>query len=212
LAQVILGAQSLVSRTEVMSTVSTPATMDELLHSKTPQTSWWMQRNDDGTPVQGPMKLAMLAVTSVLAMPFVASLLLLLPAATPLLALAPIVVVMSLPWWLHLPLTGKPLIIPLALVLMPVVALMAICSLSVLPMLLIVLVPFFSLLPFVLLLSLPLLFFVCTCVSLPILGYSVVPAWLSINWTWPLADGSELLKQIRGGVQQVFGSLHHKEQ
>ena len=47
---------------------------------------------------------------------------------------------------------------------------------------------------------LPLLFFVNSWLALPLLGYSVVPAWLSINWTWPLPDLTPLYKQWKNAA------------
>merc|ERR1719473_1545238 len=123
-------------------------TMAELLESKTPQTSWWMKESNDGQPVHWPLLLASLPIVAILAVPAVAALLLLLPASVPLLALSPIFILASLPWWLHLPLTGKPLVIPLTILCVPVVAFFGICALCLMPMMLIVLVPIFSLIPF----------------------------------------------------------------
>merc|ERR1719473_1405149 len=132
-------------------------TMAELLESKTPQTSWWMKESNDGQPVHWPLLLAALPIVAVLSVPAVAALLLLLPASVPLLALSPIFILASMPWWLHLPLTGKPLVIPLTILCIPIVGFFGICALCLLPMLLLTLVPIFTLIPWVILLTLPLL-------------------------------------------------------
>merc|ERR1719213_1142654 len=108
-----------------MATKVTVPTMSDLYEQKTPQTMWWMQRPDDGSPVHWPLMLASLPIVAVLSIPAVAAMLLLLPAAVPLLALAPIFVLASMPWWLPLPLTGKPLVIPLAILCIPVVGFLA---------------------------------------------------------------------------------------
>merc|ERR1719399_433994 len=97
------------------------STMTELLAEKTPQTTWWMQRTDDGKPVQWPLLLAAAPMLAVLSVPAFGAMLLLLPAMVPVLALAPLVVLASLPWWLNLPMNGKPLIIPLVLAAIPLI-------------------------------------------------------------------------------------------
>merc|ERR1719240_1326423 len=56
------------------------ATMTELYETKTPQTEWWLSRPEDGKPVHWPLLLASLPIVAILAVPFIASLLLLLPA------------------------------------------------------------------------------------------------------------------------------------
>merc|ERR1719456_388389 len=144
--------RDLVRQEAAVAMVSTKApvpTMTELYETKTPQTEWWLSRQEDGKPVHWPLLLASLPIVAILAVPAIASLLLLLPACVPLLAIAPIFVLASLPWWLHLPLTGKPLLIPLALLTIPVVAFFGIVALSLLPIMLLVLVPIFCLIPWV---------------------------------------------------------------
>jgi hypothetical protein len=190
-----------------MAAIEKKPTLDELLATKTPQTDWWFIRDQDGKPVQYPLYIAMIALVSVLAMPVAAASLLMLPALTPLLGLAPIVVLATLPWWLHLPLTGKPLLIPLMLVITPFVVLLAIWSLALMPLVLLCLVPIFCLMPFLFASALPLLFFIYTGFASWLLAYLPVPAWMSISWTWPLADGTKLLEQFRGMIKQLFGPL-----
>merc|ERR1719428_192250 len=73
------------------------STMTELLEEKTPQTTWWMLRTDDGKPVQWPLLLAAAPMLAVLSVPAFGAMLLLLPAMVPVLALAPLVVLASLP-------------------------------------------------------------------------------------------------------------------
>merc|ERR1719231_1385098 len=163
-----------VESTAMVSTKDKVPTMGELYETKTPQTTWWLSRPDDGQPVHWPLLLASLPIVAILAVPMIAALLLLLPAAVPLLAIAPIFVLASLPWWLHLPLTGKPLLIPLALLTIPVVAFFGIVALSLLPMLLLVLIPIFCLIPWVIMTTLP-LFGVFSCVGIPLLNYIGVP-------------------------------------
>merc|ERR1719172_318225 len=186
-----------------MATKVTVPTMSDLYEQKTPQTMWWMQRPDDGAPVHWPLMLASLPIVAVLSIPAVAAMLLLLPAAVPLLALAPIFVLASMPWWLHLPLTGKPLLIPLALLTIPVVAFFGIVALSLLPMMLIVLVPIFCLIPWVIMTTLP-LFGVFSCVGIPLLNYIGVPVWLSIKWTWPFPDFSQALSKYRSAKKELL--------
>merc|ERR1711964_434356 len=147
------------------------------------------------------------AVLSVLLIPVAAAMLLLLPALTPLLALAPLVTLASLPWWLHLPLTGKPLLIPLALLFVPAVLFFALVSLSLLPAVLIVLIPIFCLIPALFASALPLLSFCHTVLGLPLLSYATVPAWLSVNWTWPLPQFQNLLEQIKTARKDVAATI-----
>merc|ERR1719213_457101 len=186
-----------------MATKVTVPTMSDLYEQKTPQTMWWMQRPDDGSPVHWPLALASLPIVAVLSIPAVAAMLLLLPAAVPLLALAPIFVLASMPWWLHLPLTGKPLIIPLAILCIPVVGFFGIIALALMPMMLLVLVPIFTLIPWVILMTLPLL--ACfSCIGFPGLSYIGVPMWLSIRWTWPFPDFTQILVKFRAAKKEVL--------
>merc|ERR1711990_1129257 len=129
--------------------------------------------------------------------------LLLFPAAVPLLALAPIFVLASMPWWLHLPLTGKPLVIPLTILCIPVVGFFGIIALCLMPMMLLVLVPIFTLIPWVILSCLPLLG-VFSCIGFPVLSYIGVPMWLSIRWTWPLPDFTQILVKFRNAKKEVL--------
>jgi hypothetical protein len=195
--------QEVQSSFPMVSTKAAVPTMTELLETKTPQTDWWLSRSEDGTPVHWPLLLASLPIVAILAVPLIAALLLLLPAAVPLLAIAPIFVLASLPWWLHLPLTGKPLLIPLALLTVPVVAFFGIVALSLLPMMLIVLVPIFCLIPWVIMTTLP-LFGVFSCVGIPLLNYVGVPVWLSIKWTWPLPDFTQMLTKLRTAKKEIL--------
>merc|ERR1719265_2551719 len=110
--------------------------MPELLAEKTPQTAWWMLRSEDGQPVQWPLLLAAAPMLAVLSVPAFGAMLLLLPAMVPVLALAPLVVLASLPWWLNLPMNGKPLVIPLVLAAIPFVGFFSLAALSLLPMML----------------------------------------------------------------------------
>jgi len=189
--------------TAMVSTKVAVPTMNELLETKTPQTEWWLARSDDGQPVHWPLLLASLPIVAILAVPALAAMLLLLPAAVPLLAIAPIFVLASLPWWLHLPLTGKPLLIPLALLTIPVVAFFGIVALSLLPVMLLVLVPIFCLIPWVIMTTLP-LFGVFSCVGIPLLNYIGVPVWLSIKWTWPFPDFSQALTKLRSAKKEIL--------
>jgi len=107
---------------------------------------------------------------------------LLIPAALPLLSIAPVLVIASLPWWLHLPTTGKPLLIPLFLFFVPVVVVLGILSLCMLPVLLLALLPLFCALPVVLAFAMPLLFFCHTGLAIPALSYVPIPAFLAMNW------------------------------
>merc|ERR1719321_2373998 len=168
-----------------------------------PQTMWWMQRPDDGSPVHWPLMLASMPIVAVLSIPAVAAMLLLLPAAVPLLALAPIFVLASMPWWLHLPLTGKPLVIPLTILCIPVVGFFGIIALCLMPMMLLVLVPIFTLIPWVILSCLPLLC-VFSCIGFPVLSYIGVPMWLSIRWTWPFPDFTQILVKFRNAKKEVL--------
>merc|ERR1719263_623595 len=194
--------QEVASVAMVSTKVANP-TMTELLETKTPQTEWWLSRSEDGQPVHWPLLLASLPIVAILAVPALAAMLLLLPAAVPLLAIAPIFVLASLPWWLHLPLTGKPLLIPLALLTIPVVAFFGIVALSLLPVMLMVLIPIFCLIPWVIMTTLP-LFGVFSCVGIPLLNNVGVPVWLSIKWTWPLPDFTQMLTKLRTAKKEIL--------
>merc|ERR1712224_131976 len=178
-------------------------TLPELYDTKTPQTEWWLTRADDGIPVHWPLLLASLPILAILSVPAIAALLLLLPAAVPLLALAPIFVLASMPWWLHLPLTGKPLVIPLKILCIPVVGFFGIIALALMPMMLLVLVPIFTLIPWVILSALPLLG-VFSFIGFPVLSYIGVPMWLSIRWTWPLPDFTQILVKFRAAKKEAL--------
>merc|ERR1711964_838503 len=102
-------------------------------------------------------------------MPVAAASLLLLPAALPLLSLLTVLVLASLPWWLHLPVTGKPLLIPLFLLATPLLGFFGCCALWLLPVVLICLFPIFCLLPVLVLATLPLLAFTNTALAVPLL-------------------------------------------
>merc|ERR1719163_1134789 len=98
-------------RSEAPMATTKISTMPELLAEKTPQTTWWMQRSEDGQPVQWPLLLAAAPMLAVLSVPAFGAMLLLLPAMVPVLALAPLVVLASLPWWLNLPMKAKPMLL-----------------------------------------------------------------------------------------------------
>merc|ERR1719378_160881 len=134
-----------------------------------------MMRSEDGQPVQWPLLLAAAPMLAVLSVPAFGAMLLLLPAMVPVLALAPLVVLASLPWWLNLPMNGKPLIIPLVL----------------------------AAVPFVLACGLPLVAFL-SWVGAPLLGLSAIPAYLSVKWTWPVPDFTALLQKFRYAKKEVM--------
>jgi len=147
-----------------------------------PQTLWWLGLKDNGQPLHVPLALASLAVIAALTLPVVVVAILLIPAALPLLSIAPVLVIASLPWWLHLPTTGKPLLIPLFLFFVPVVVVLGILSLCMLPVVLLTLLPILCVLPMVLAFALPLLFFCHTGLAIPALSYVPIPAFLAFNW------------------------------
>jgi len=190
------------SKSSEMTATKNPS-LNELIETKTPQTSWWLKESNDGQPVQWPLLLAILPVVAVLSNPVMGSFLLLLPAMLPLLCLAPLVVLMSLPWWLHLPLTAKPLLIPLAVFFLPVIGFFAIGALALMPAMLVVLIPVFCLIPWVIAFTLPLLA-VFSWLGVPLLCYAPVPSWLAVKWTWPLPDFTQLLLKARASKKELL--------
>merc|ERR1719197_904171 len=115
------------------------------------QTDWWFALPMNGKPIQTPLLIAAIPSMAILALPVAAMSTLTLVAAIPFLGLLTLFVLATIPWWLHLPFTSKPLVIPLFLLFIPVAAFLGICLLCCIPAILVCVWPLFCLLPVIML-------------------------------------------------------------
>ena len=71
-------------------------TVEALQETVTPQTDWWLSLKANGVPLQLPLAISSTTILATLSIPVAATAVLMLPAALPLLCLAPILVMSSL--------------------------------------------------------------------------------------------------------------------